>query len=169
MGSLIHRSLADVRLKSGLEHRERVAVSELIEEAEVDGTLGAVARKQALTVTTVDRSVEVEVDRQIVAGAISNLLHNACKFTLLGGHIFLRASTTADRVLIEVGDECGGLPSGKAEELFGAFQQRGENRSGLGLGLFISRKGVEANEGRLQVRDLPGHGCVFTIDLPRLA
>jgi signal transduction histidine kinase len=35
--------------------------------------------------------------------------------------------------------------------------------------LFISRKGVEANEGRLQVRDLPGHGCVFTIDLPRLA
>ena len=169
MGSLIHRSLADVRLKSGMEHRERVAVSELIEEAEVDGTLGAVARKQALTVTTVDRSVEVEVDRQIVAGAISNLMHNACKFTLLGGHVFLRASTTADRVLIEVGDECGGLPSGKAEELFGAFQQRGENRSGLGLGLFISRKGVEANEGRLGVRDVPGHGCVFTIDLPRLA
>jgi signal transduction histidine kinase len=168
MGSLIHRSLADVRLKSGLEHRERVAVSELIEEAEVDGTLGAVARKQALTVTTVDRSVAVEVDRQIVAGAISNLLHNACKVTLLGGHIFLRASTTADRVLIEVGDECGGLPSGKAEELFGAFQQRGEDRRGLGLGLFISRKGVEASDGLIAVRDLPGQGCVFSIDLPRL-
>ena len=169
MGSLINRSLAEVRLNSGMEHRERVAVFDLIEEAEVDGALGAAARKQALTVTTVDRSVEVEVDRQIVAGAISNLMHNACKFTLAGGNVFLRASTTADRVLIEVGDECGGLPSGKAEQLFGAFQQRGENRSGLGLGLFISRKGVEANEGRLGVRDVPGQGCVFTIDLPRMA
>jgi signal transduction histidine kinase len=169
MASLIHRSLAEVRLSSGMEHRERVAVSELIEEAEVDGTLDAVARKQALTVTTVDRSVAIEVDRQIVAGAISNLMHNASKFTLAGGNVFLRASTTADRVLIEVGDECGGLPPGKAEELFDAFQQRGEDRSGLGLGLFISRKGIEANGGRLGVRDVPGHGCVFTIDLPRMA
>jgi signal transduction histidine kinase len=169
MGSLIHRSLAEVRLNSGMQHRERVAVCELIEEAEVDGTLGAVARQQALTVTTVDRSVEVEVDRQILAGAIANLVHNACKFTLPGGNIFLHASTTADRVLIAVGDECGGLPPGKAEQLFGAFQQRGEDRSGLGLGLFISRKGVEANQGRLGVRDVPGHGCVFTIDLPRMA
>jgi signal transduction histidine kinase len=96
-------------------------------------------------------------------------MHNACKFTLMGGNVFLRASTSAERVLIEVGDECGGLPPGKAGELFGAFQQRGENRSGLGLGLFISRKGIEANAGRLGVKDVPGHGCVFTIDLPRRA
>jgi signal transduction histidine kinase len=168
MASLIHRSLAEVRLTSGMEHRERVAVSELIEEAEVDATLGAGARQQTLTVTTVDRSVEVQVDRQIVAGALSNLLHNACKFTLVGGNVFLRASSTPDRVLIEVGDECGGLPPGKAEALFNAFQQGGEDRSGLGLGLFISRKGIEANAGRLGVTDVPGHGCVFTIDLPRL-
>jgi signal transduction histidine kinase len=152
-----------------MEYREHVAVSELIEEAELDGTMGVAARKQALTVTTVDRSVQVDVDRQIVAGALSNLLHNACKFTLFGGSIFLRASTTADRVLIEVGDECGGLPPGKAGELFSAFQQRGEDRSGLGLGLFISRKGIEANDGCLGVVDVPGHGCVFSIDLPRVS
>jgi signal transduction histidine kinase len=68
-------------------------------------------------------------------------------------------SANAHRVLIEVEDECGGLPPGKAEELFDAFQQRGEIRTGLGLGLFISRKGVEANDGLIRVRDLPGHAA----------
>jgi hypothetical protein len=56
----------------------------------------------------------------------------------------------------------------KNPELFGAFQRRGDDRSGLGLGLFISRRGVEANDGLLRVEDFPGHGCIFTIDLPRM-
>jgi signal transduction histidine kinase len=170
MGSLIHRSLVEVRLNSGIDCRERIPVAELLEEAEVDGALEAAARNLALTVTPLDwaADVEVEVDRQIVAGAIANLMQNAFKFTRPEGHVSLRTSVTPHRVLIEVEDECGGLPAGKAEELFGAFQQRGENRTGLGLGLFISRKGVEANDGLLRVRDVPGRGCIFTIDLPRL-
>ena len=49
-----------------------------------------------------------------------------------------------------------------------AFEQRGTDRTGLGLGLSLSRRGVEANGGALSVRDLPGTGCVFTVDLPRL-
>ena len=167
MKSLIDRSLVGVRLSSGVEHRERIAVATLIEEAEVDGSLTANVRSQRLTVTTVDRGVEVQVDRQIVAGAIANLMQNAFKFTLYGGHVFLKASASAERVLIDVGDECGGLPPDKAAQLFHAFQQRGEDRSGMGLGLFISRKGVEANDGRLSVTDVPGRGCVFSIDLPR--
>ena len=81
IGSLIHRSLVEVRLHSGIEYRERVSVAELIEEAEVDGALEAAASHLALTVTTVDREVAVDVDRQIVAGAIANLMQNAFKFT----------------------------------------------------------------------------------------
>jgi signal transduction histidine kinase len=110
--------------------------------------------------------VEVDVDRQILAGAIANLMQNAFKFTRSSGHVSLRTSVKDGRALIQVEDECGGLPPGRAEELFDAFQQRGEDRRGLGLGLFISRKGVEASGGLLGVQDLPGRGCVFTIDLP---
>lgn len=168
MGTLIHGSLAEVRLDAGIEHRERVPVAELIEEAEVDGALEAATRKLALTVAPVDRGVDVNVDRQILAGAIANLMHNAFKFTRPDGQVSVRTSATAARVLIEIEDQCGGLGPRVAEEIFGAFQQRGDDRSGLGLGLFISRKGVEANDGRIRVRDLPGHGCVFSIDLPRL-
>jgi hypothetical protein len=70
-------------------------------------------------------------------------------------------------VLIDVEDECGGLPPGKAEDLFRPFEQRGADKSGLGLGLSISMKGVRANGGEIRVRNLPGKGCTFTVDLPR--
>jgi hypothetical protein len=46
--------------------------------------------------------------------------------------------------------------------------QRGVDRTGLGLGLSISRKSVEADGGVIRAQDRPGVGCVFTIDLPRL-
>jgi len=68
--------------------------------------------------------------------------------------------------LIEVEDECGGLPEGDSESLFHLFEQRGSDRSGMGLGLGISRRGVELNGGTLYVRNLQDRGCVFTIDLP---
>jgi len=64
-------------------------------------------------------------------------------------------------------DHCGGLPPGAIEKIFLPFTQNGEDRSGLGLGLAICRRSVEANNGTLQVRDIPGSGCVFTIELPR--
>lgn len=54
-----------------------------------------------------------------------------------------------------------------AEQMFKPFTQGAEDRSGLGLGLSIALRSVEANKGVLSARDLPGVGCVFTIDLPR--
>jgi signal transduction histidine kinase len=52
--------------------------------------------------------------------------------------------------------------------MFRPFTQTGDDKSGLGLGLSIARRSIEANAGILSVRDIPGSGCVFTIDLPRL-
>ena len=71
-------------------------------------------------------------------------------------------------MLIEIQDECGGLPGGNVNELFRPFEQRSADRTGLGLGLAFSRWGVEANNGRISARNLPDRGCVFTLDLPRL-
>jgi signal transduction histidine kinase len=69
---------------------------------------------------------------------------------------------------IEVHDECGGLlGEGEGKELFPSFEQQGADRTGLGIGLPFSRWGAEANGGRLYARNLPGTGCVFTVDLPR--
>jgi signal transduction histidine kinase len=53
--------------------------------------------------------------------------------------------------------------------MFLPFTQGSADRSGMGLGLSIARRVVEANQGILRVRDQPGSGCIFTIDLPRFA
>jgi signal transduction histidine kinase len=168
MTALINRSLVEVRLDSGTTRRQRVHLHELIEEAEVVGTMEAIVHEVSLSVTPVSRRLDVDVDPQILAGAMANLLQNALKFTHKGGQVTLRTSVIGARVEIAIEDECGGLPPGKAEALFDAFEQRGSDRSGLGLGLFISRKGIEASNGLIRVVDAPGHGCVFTIDLPLL-
>jgi signal transduction histidine kinase len=166
--ALVDRALVEVRVDSGNEYRRSIAVFDLIGEAEVDGRLDAEVRHVDFRVAPVEADVCVAGDPQILAGAIANLLDNAFKFTKKGGRVSLTASATSTRVLIDVEDECGGLPPGKPAELFEAFEQRGTDRTGLGLGLFITRKGVEASGGVLRVRDLPLRGCVFTIDLPRL-
>jgi signal transduction histidine kinase len=65
-----------------------------------------------------------------------------------------------------VEDGCGGLPPGKVGELFAPLVQRGDNRSGFGLGLGIALQAAEAHNGTIKVRDIPGKGCAFILDLP---
>ncbi len=101
-----------------------------------------------------------------VAGSSGTILDRSLK---AHGSVFLKASSSADRVLIDVADMCGGLPPEDIEDLLRSFEQRGLDGSGLGIGLGISRRGVEANEGELRVLNVPGKGCIFTIDLPMAA
>jgi hypothetical protein len=161
-------SLTEARLAAGLQSPERASVRELIEESAASAAMEANARGLTFRVQPGEAGIDVQVDRQLFAAALANLLQNAFKFTKPASTISLDAFATDGRVLIEVQDECGGLPPGHAPDLMRPFEQRGTDRSGLGLGLSITRKSVEANGGLLRVRDIPGRGCVFAIDLPRL-
>jgi signal transduction histidine kinase len=165
--SLVTRSLAEVRLTQGIQNREQFRVAGFIEEISLASTLDANARGVRLIVTPVDDALAIAADRQVLAAVVANLLQNAFKFTRPGTTVTLRVGASAERVLIEVQDECGGLPSGDVNELFRPFEQRSADRTGMGLGLAFSRWGAEANEGRIYARNLPGRGCVFTVDLAR--
>lgn len=164
---LIDRSLADVRLDAGIDHEQMVSVADFVAEIEIGASLQAHECGLEFVVTSVDNTVTIQGDRQILAAAVANLLQNAFKFTKNGGKVSLSTHTTAERVMFDVEDECGGLPSGKTEELFQPYSQHGNNRSGIGLGLSIVRKAAHASGGEVRVRDMPGKGCVFTLDLPR--
>ena len=166
--ALISRSLAEVRLTQGVQNREQFLVSEFIEEIVSAATLEANARGVGLMVTPVEEGVTIQADRQILAAVMGNLLQNAFKFTRPRTTVTLRVDASAERVLIEVQDECGGLPTGNVNELFRPFEQRSVDRTGLGLGLAFSRWGAEANDGRIYGRNLVDTGCVFTLDLPRI-
>jgi signal transduction histidine kinase len=166
--ALISRSLAEVRLTQGIQNREPLLVSEFIEELAPAATLEANARGIGLSLIPVEDGVAIEADRQVLAAVVGNLLQNAFKFTRPRTTVTLRVGASTERVLIEIEDECGGLPGGNVNELFRPFEQRSGDRTGLGLGLAFSRWGVEANDGRLSARNLPNRGCVFTLDLPRV-
>jgi signal transduction histidine kinase len=145
------------------------SVAEFIAEVQLSASLEAKVNKCVLTVSYVDSKLALEADRELLLSAVGNLLQNAFKFTHPGSEIVLKVYAMGNRILIEVEDKCGGLPPGDVEKMFLPFTQSGRDRSGLGLGLSMSRRSVEANEGTLNVRDVPDSGCVFTIDLPRHA
>jgi signal transduction histidine kinase len=167
--SLVTRSVAEVRLTQGIQSREQFRVAGFIEEISSASMLDANARARGLRliVAPVDEALEIAGDRQVLAAVVANLLQNAFKFTRPGTTVTVRVGASAERVLIEVQDECGGLPSGDVNELFRPFEQRSADRTGMGLGLAFSRWGAEANDARIYARNLLGRGCVFTVDLPR--
>ncbi len=167
--ALIDRSMAEVRLDAAMQNLEHVPAWKILREVEIGAALVARQRGLRFVVSCDDRSAIVEADRQILCAALANLVQNAMKFTHPAGTVLLRTRTTPTRVLLEVEDECGGLPPGHAETLLQPFTQRGTDRTGLGLGLSICVKAVRAIAGELRVIDMPGKGCVFTIDLPKQA
>jgi len=168
--NLIDRSLIEVRNAAGSPAQHRLlSLARFINEVRGAAALGAQVHGCTLTVSEVDRRLAVDADPDLLASAVGNLLQNAFKFTHPHTEVRLSAYASADRILIDVEDHCGGLPPGFAEKMFEPFTQGSEDRSGLGLGLSIARSSVEANGGLLSVRDKPGAGCVFTIDLPRHA
>ena len=165
MRDLVDSALAEVRLEAGIQRSDRVSLRGFVGEIAVTAQMQADSRGIALVVDTVDPELVITVDRQLLTSALMNLLQNAFKFSHCPGRVVLRTRSEASRILIEVEDECGGLP--ETEDVFRPFgERRGGDRSGLGLGLSISRRAVAANGGEIRALSLPGKGCIFTIDLP---
>lgn len=168
MERLISRSLAEVRIEGTLITRDRAfAVADFIAEASDVARLRAKARDCVFIVDEVDPLLAVAADRDALSGALENLLSNAFKFTRPGTEVTLSAYAAKDRVLIDVKDHCGGLASEDVAVLFRPFTQRAQDKSGLGLGLSIARQSITDDGGTLTVQNLPGTGCVFTINLPQ--
>lgn len=166
MGTLIDRSLADVRLRTDAR-----PVPERFRLADALDQIGATVRHDVESrdlkfVVEVDRDLEIETDRQFLTSTVSNLVQNALKYTRAGSHVSLRGRGTDDRVVIEVEDQCGGLPMGKIDELFRPFVRGKHQRPGVGLGLAIATRAIKAINGGIRVRDLPGKGCIFIVELP---
>jgi signal transduction histidine kinase len=167
MRVLLDRADTEVRLHKEPEaHRRPMRLAEAVRE--VSETAAEQARLKGVTLAvSVDPRLTVSADGPYLASALANLVRNAIKFTSPGGTVWVRGLEKEHAALLEVEDQCGGLPAGRVSELFEPFTQKGADRSGLGLGLAISRRAVELNHGTLGARDLPGKGCVFTISLPK--
>ena len=163
---LVNSTLSDIRMAASPPRRERVMVSALLNTIAAAAGLHAQYRGLEFVVDLVDAQVPVDVDPQLLGSAVMNLLNNAFKYTRKGGRVLLHAHREDGRVRIDVEDECGGIPDGGGDPFQPFADRRGNDRTGLGLGLSIARKAVRAHGGDIRIRNVPGHGCAFLIDLP---
>lgn len=167
MRSLIDTSLAEVRVGSNAPvPRSIFSLAAIVEDARTAGQLEADLRGCVLLVAAEDPVLRIEANRDLLLGALGNLLSNTFKFTHRHTAVNLIAYEIDDRIFVDVEDRCGGLVSNFAETMFAPFNQLGNDQTGLGLGLVIARQNVESMGGTLTVKNLPGIGCVFTIGFP---
>ncbi len=127
-------------------------------------------------------------DYQKVQQTVANLLDNALKHTPAGGHVTLRAELhfwerrsaeemqSVDRrrermqhpnsIKISVSDTGPGIASEHHQEIFEDFVRVDRTSSGMGLGLAIAKRLVQAHRGKIWVESEPRRGCTFTFLLP---
>ncbi|MBX3076140.1 hybrid sensor histidine kinase/response regulator [Candidatus Obscuribacterales bacterium] len=153
---------------------------ELAKEA-VDFEL--IAGKAAATVIPMARSnrialqIKVAEELPIVHGdpmaiqrLLTNLLHNAIKFSKPGGEVILMVNGNADQVVVSVSDNGTGISPRDQEYLFRRF---GQGRSkyykqgaGTGIGLYLCKKIAEAHNGSIDCMSRLGEGTTFEVKLP---
>jgi signal transduction histidine kinase len=166
---LIDRTLVGARLDAGLAAAAaQVELAQFLSAIVQDAAIEAEPKRVSVRLE-VRPGLALDIDAKLIGSAVSNLVRNAIKFSAPGGAVTVEVKERDDAVVIEVEDSCGGLPLGTVEKLFDPFVQSGADRSGFGLGLAIAKQAVEAHGGALRVHDLPGKGCVFVMDLPKLA
>jgi signal transduction histidine kinase len=167
MTSLLSGALEEVRSTSASARPTTFSVAAFLAEAENVALLHARAKGCSLVVQPADPGLKVVGTWELMMAALVNLLHNAFKFTHQHTQVTVSVRTTEALVFIDVEDHCGGLPDGRVEVLFMPFTQRSSDRSGLGLGLSIARRYVEADGGSLTAQNLPAKGCIFSMSIPR--
>jgi signal transduction histidine kinase len=127
------------------------------------------ASAQGIQFTSESRtdSLVAEFDHERILQVLTNLVGNALKFTGKGGRIALRVERRGNDVCFAVEDTGDGIPSDRLEKIFDRFfQSHGNDRRGLGLGLFIAKSLVEAHGGRIWAESTLGRGSTFFFTLP---
>jgi heavy metal sensor kinase len=116
-----------------------------------------------------DEMATVDGDRLVLRQAFLNVLHNAVKYSPVGGVIDVHLHINGRYVLVEVADRGTGIPPEHWTKVFDRFYRVDKGRSreigGAGLGLSIAKWAVQTHGGDIGVKNNPGGGCIFQIRL----
>jgi len=149
-------------------HAEAMSVRKVVQ-----GTVEEVKRQSSRHEFVVDLPKElppVYADELRLERILYNLLENAVKYSPQGGEIRVSVTPTDKHLVIGVSDQGIGISSSDQDKLFGPFQRLEESRpegaGGLGLGLLVCRRLVEAHGGQIWVESEPGQGSTFFFTVP---
>jgi signal transduction histidine kinase len=168
--TLVDRLLSLSRAQAEVLSRDVIELSDLA--GDVVNELGILAEEkgQALTFEVPDVPTTIFSDKSLLRQAVTNIVHNAIKYSPSGGAIRVAVSRSGGQAVFEVHDTGPGIPPSLQDRLFDRFcradHRREEDRGhGLGLGLAIARWAVEANDGTIRATS-SRDGSTFRIALP---
>jgi two-component system sensor histidine kinase MtrB len=116
-----------------------------------------------------DEPLAVRCDSTRIEQVLNNLVSNAIKYSPLGGPVTVALSRSDGFAVIEVVDRGIGIAADELQHVFEPFRRTGASREsipGVGLGLWVSRRIVEAHGGTLEVTSELGAGSTFRVRLP---
>jgi len=112
-----------------------------------------------------------EVDRSGFVSILGNLLENAIKYSERPAEVKVKTKIDETHFQLEVADRGVGIPEDEKESVFDKFYRIGSEDTrktkGTGLGLYILKEMTAAHKGEVQIKDNPGGGTIFTVQLPR--
>lgn len=160
--------LAQIESGQVLLKLEPAALEPIIRRCATNLMPQAAVKKQHLTLE-VPSDLTALIDEAMIGRVISNLVHNAVKFTPEGGVITVSAEPVDDDIQISVRDNGPGIPREEQKRVFERFYKADRARSGggTGLGLAIARHIVEGHGGRIWVESAPGQGATFRFTVPK--
>jgi PAS domain S-box-containing protein len=155
-------------------HPETFSVGKAIEE--VCSVVGSLALQKRLAISSkVEPSAdEVTLDRQKLKQVLFNLISNAVKFSEDGGSVNILADLCDEaRLRLQVQDSGIGIKPEDLDKLFIEFRQLdsglARQNQGTGLGLALTKRIVEFQQGTIEVQSELGKGSTFTVILPRVS
>jgi signal transduction histidine kinase len=168
LSRLVTQLLESSRLDAGqfVPNRSLVNLTSLVTTA-VEQARGATDRHEI--VLTAPPRVLAHVDGTRIEQVVGNLLDNAIKVSPDGGRIEVKLATPSDGVIrLTMRDYGIGIPPWRRDELFTRYYQAHaeSHRSGLGLGLYVSRCIVEQHGGRIDVEFPANAGSRFVVQVP---
>jgi K+-sensing histidine kinase KdpD len=129
--------------------------------------LAPLARHHRLSAPRTGPSVWVRGDRRRVGEVLAGLVHNATKYAPKKTRISVRLSSEPDRAIVRVTDEGHGIPPQERSRMFEPYARGDHNEiPGTGIGLFASRRVIEAQGGDIWYEEAPSGGAAFAFSLP---
>jgi signal transduction histidine kinase len=146
-------------------HRERLELCSLVTEV-VERMVSS--RDKSRVQVRFDRVIDVKADGHRIARVVANLVHNALKYSARDTPVSVVVEQRAGRAVVSVIDEGAGLAPDEAHQVFEKFRRAAsaKGQDGVGLGLYVSRRIVEAHDGKIGVDSTFGRGSRFYFELP---